>query len=86
MDRESGGESGHGARAGRDTEIKCLSRLESDGVDRDSGNESGHGARAGRDIETKYRAGFTKCGAPVTRASAGPSRLLYFSFMMYVRF
>ena len=28
VDRDSGGESGHGGRAGRDTETKCLSRLE----------------------------------------------------------
>ena len=27
VDRDSGGESGHRARAGRDTETKCLSRL-----------------------------------------------------------
>ena len=28
VDRDSGGELGHGARAGRDTETKCLSQLE----------------------------------------------------------
>ena len=26
VDRDSGGESGHGARAGRETETKCLAR------------------------------------------------------------
>ena len=35
---------------------------------------------------TKARAGFIKCEAPVTRASAGPPRLLFFSFMMYLLF
>ena len=28
VDQDSGGELGHGARAGRDTATKCLSRLE----------------------------------------------------------
>ena len=38
------------------------------------------------DFTPPRRAGFTKCEAPVTRAFAGPPRLLFFSFMMYLPF